>query len=291
MIGRRMVAAGVVAAAVAVGGVAGALMGIPGLSSASSSSGSTGSTGSSGPSGATGPSFPGPGRHGRGFFGLRVGADKDVLDAAAKALNLTTDQLLQKLSDGKTTIADIAGQQGVDVQTVIDAMEAVANKDIENFVNNPLPTAPKFPGFPKMGGGSGFWFGFPGVGNALDPIAKALGITTEELQNDLRNGQSIADIAKAKNVDLSTVVDAVMTEVQNRLDQLVNDKKLTQDQADRIEARLKDRITSLLNGDLAKGLGGLGFGFRFHGGPGHSGTDGAWPGPSEAPAPAAAITS
>jgi hypothetical protein len=287
MIARRMLAAGIVAGAVAVGGVAGALIGIPGLSSASSSTGTSGTSGATGPTGAE----P-PGWHFRGSFRFRLGADKDVLDAAAKALNLTTEQLLQKLSDGKTTIADIAKQENVDVQTVINDMEAVANQDIQNLVNNPLPAPPKFPELPNLGGGGlGFAFGFPGVRDALDPIAKALGITTEELQTDLRNGQSVADIAKAKNIPLSTVVSAVMTEVQNRLDQLVKDKKLSQDQADRLEARLKDRITDALSNSLPKGLGGLGFGFRFRGGPGHpghAGPDGGWPGPPGMPTPSAA---
>src|SRR5262249_42536659 len=98
MIGRRMLAAGVVAGAVAVGGVAGALIGIPGLSGASSSSTTTDPSGASGASGATGATGPDGYHHFRGFFGLRVGADQGVIDAAAKALNLTTEQLLDKLS-------------------------------------------------------------------------------------------------------------------------------------------------------------------------------------------------
>src|SRR5262245_30892407 len=107
MQGRRMIAAGVVAGAVAVGGVAGALVGIPGLSGATTSSdasGSSGSSGSSGPSGST-PSSEAPydGGHFPGFFGMHKG-DDGVLAAAAKALNLSTEELLQKLSDGKTTI-------------------------------------------------------------------------------------------------------------------------------------------------------------------------------------------
>ena len=56
-----------------------------------------------------------------------------MLDAAAKALNLSTEDLLEKLSDGKTTIADVAKQQHVDLQTVIDAMEAVAKHDISKI--------------------------------------------------------------------------------------------------------------------------------------------------------------
>ena len=53
----------------------------------------------------------------RGGFGPVIGADKDVLDAAAKALNLSTKDLLSKLSDGKTTIADVAKAQNVERQT------------------------------------------------------------------------------------------------------------------------------------------------------------------------------
>jgi hypothetical protein len=272
-----MIAAGVVAGAVAVGGVAGALIGIPGLSGATT-------TGSSGSSTTTGPTTESPygGDHFRGF-GRHV-RDDGVLAAAAKALNLSTEDLLQKLSDGKTTIADVAGQQNVDVQTVIDAMEAVAKQDIEDLVNNPLPARPDFPGGPKMGHGFdfGIGFGLPGLHDALDPIAKALGITTDELQNDLRDGQSIADIAKAKNVDLATIADALVKDAQSKLDQAVQDEQLTQEQADRIAAGLKERITDLLEHGLPTGLGRWG-GFHMHGGPGRHGDDGPWPGAPEAP--------
>jgi len=289
MIGRRMLAAGVVAGAVAVGGVAGALIGIPGLSSASSNSTTSDTYGATGASGATGTTGPDGGRHFRGFFGLRFGAGKDVIDAAAQALHLTTEQLLDKLSDGKTTIADVAEQQHVDLKTVTDAMEAVAKQDIQNLVNNPLPVPPKgFPGGgPRMHDGFGFIFGLPGVKDALDPVAKALGITTDELQNDLRDGKSIADIAKEKNVDLKTIVDELVKEAQSRFDDAVKDGKLSQDQADRFEARLKERITDLLNRGLPTGLGD--FGFRFHGGPGHFGAGGPWPGAPASANPMSAV--
>ena len=284
MFGRRMVAAAVVAGAVAVGGGAGALIGIPGRSGASTSGSSSSTTtpANEGPASET----PYDGHHARGFFGMRMG-DDGVLDAAAKALNLSTEDLLQKLRDGKTTIADVAGQQHVDVQTVIDAMEAVAKQNIEDLVNNPLPAPPDFAGGPNGHGfGFGIGFGFPGMREWLDPIAQALGVTADELQNDLRNGQSIADIAKSKNVDLDTVADAVVKEVQSKLDQAVSDKKLTQDRADHIVANLKERITDLLNGEPLKGLGGPGR-FRMHGGPRWTGPDGHWPGPPEAsPSPA-----
>ena len=60
----------------------------------------------------------GPGHGGRG--GRRFG-----LDAAATALGLTADELRTEL-EGGSTIAAVATKQGVDVQTVIDALVAEA---------------------------------------------------------------------------------------------------------------------------------------------------------------------
>jgi hypothetical protein len=278
-----MVAAGVVAGAVAVGGVAGALIGIPGLSGATTSDSSSSTT--------PGYDMPDGRHHVRGFFGVRFG-DDGVFAAAAKALNLSTEQLMEKLRDGETTIADVAQQQNVDVQTVIDAMEAVAKQNIEDLVNNPLPGPPDgFKGGEGRGHGFGFVFGFPGLRESLDSVADALGITTDELRDELQNGRSIADIAKAKNVDLDGIVDALVKDATAKIDQAVQDEKLSQEQADEIKADLKERITDVLNGELpdnGPGPGRFGGGFRMHGGPGGRGWDGPGPGSPEEASPAAA---
>jgi hypothetical protein len=268
MIRRRLVAATVVVAAVVGGGVAGALIGIPGTSGASTS-GSTSTSTTTKSSDANGAA------HERGHRHFGLGAGKDVLDAAAKALHLSTDDLLTKLRDGKTTIAGIAKDQNVDLQTVIDAMTAVAKSDITDFVNNPLPAPPSFAGGLKGGPGFGFGFGHRGGAlfeNKLDAAAKALGITADELRNDLRDGKSIADIAKAKSVDVNKVIDAIVSDAESKIDAAVKDKKLSQDQADKLKASLKERITDLVNNTGPKGerhFGyGVGPGFGPGGGPG-----------------------
>jgi len=266
MIGRRMVAAGVVAVAVTAGGVAGALIGIPGLSSASNTPplATTAQTGN----GAA------IGRHFHRFFGAGVGTDKGLLAAAAKALNLSTSDLLQKLSDGKTTIADIASQQHVDVHTVIAQMEAVADTDITNLVNNPLPTLPLGGGGPLGGtGGSGLvgpggppigglGFGLRGVlGGSIDAVAKALGISSTDLMSDLANGQSIADIAKSKNVDLTTLINTLVTDAQTQIDAAVKAGHLPQAAATKLEANLTQLITDAVNNSFPKAFGRVaGFG-------------------------------
>jgi len=106
--------------------------------------------------------------------------------------------------------------------------------------------------------GAGGMAGFGALlGQGEDVIAKALGITTDELKADLKNGQSIADIAKAKGVDTSTVVQAIVDAANAKLDQAVTDGKLTKDQADKIKANETQMITAMVNGKLPFGGKGM----------------------------------
>jgi len=279
MNGRRMVAAGVVLAAVTVGGVAGALIASPGSSGASGAPNASTS--------ATSNSTPSAGDHDHFRGGPGFGAGKDVMDAAAKALGLSTADLFKKLSDGKTTIADVATAQKVDVQKVIDAMEAVANSHIQDIVNKPFPV-PQFPGNgdhgkgPMMGGGPGFGFGF-GFGDlrgSIDSLSKQLGISSSDLLKDLGNGQSIADIAKAKGVDINTIINSLVTDATAKINAAEKDGHLSSDMASKIESNLKDMITKAVNGSfkfggmgMGKGMG-KGHGFGHWGGPGGTGGPG-----------------
>lgn len=266
MMRSRMVTGIALVTAIAAGGVGGALIGVPSLSGAQPFSKSAAATDTAA---GTKPGRP-----------LR---DPVVLDAAAAALHLTTQQLRDKLSDGKTTIADVAKQQNVDIATVIDAMTQADKQRMTDIVNKPWPKFGTRPGVgpgmmkPGMGkaglnpGGLGLLGGLRKLeGLALDPVAKALGITPEQLKTDLANGQSIADIAKSKNLDLNTVIDSLVADASKRIDQAVTDKHLTQAQADKLKSALKPLITNLVNGDFPKGLKG---GF-----PGHRGFGGVKPG-------------
>ena len=247
---RSRVAMGItVVAAVTAGAVGGALIGVPGLSGASPFPKDATTTAAAG-----------------GSKAARVRGDSGLLDAAAKALHLTTQQLTDKLSDGKTTIADVAKQQKVDLNTVIDAIAAADKARIGDIVNKPWPKfgdhmgrgGPDGPGLPGLRDGLGDGLGRIG-GIVLDPVAKALRISTDELKTDLAKGQSVADIAKAKNVDLNKVIDALVADATTRIDKLVTDKHLPQAVADRLKGQLKQWITDAANGKLPTGpMGGFG---------------------------------
>jgi len=108
---------------------------------------------------------------------------------------------------------------------------------------------------------------------ALDPAAKALGISTDELKTDLAKGQTIAQIAKSKNVDLNKVIDALVADASSRIDAAVKAGHLAQSQADNLKTKLKAVITMTVNNAFPKGPSGGGFGGRF-GFPGRGGFGG-----------------
>ena len=109
-------------------------------------------------------------------------------------------------------------------------------------------------------------------GPGLDAAATALGITVDDLRAELQKGSSIADVAKAKGVDVSKVTDALVAEATKRIDERVAAGKMTQAQADERLAQIKDRITAMVDGKLPEGgpgFGGPGFGGPGMGGRGH----------------------
>ena len=251
MIGRRIgIPLAVAVGAVAVGGVAGALIGVPGFSGASTTAVQTQTT---------------QPNQGKGAAG-RVCGPKADLDAAAQALKLTPGQLREKLSDGKTTIADIATQQHVPLDDVINAIAAGDRACIEDFVHNPLPV--------RGSHDKGLGLGRAALGVAggeLDAAAKALNMKPEDLLQQLRSGKSIADLAQQQHVAVNNVINAMVDAANARIDKAKDAGKLSSDQADMLKAKVKDAITAFVNG---QGPGHFGFGKFGHIGPGRWGPSG-----------------
>ena len=206
---RRLIAPVVVTAAVAGGGLAGAVLGVPGLADAQETT--------------TPDAQPEP--DGEGFRIERRGPGVG-LDAAADALGMEVDELHEALHNGQT-IAEVAADKGVDVNTVIDAMvnaiveETGRDADevrehVTTIVNEGRPEGPGFgPGGPR------FHRHFAGPG--LDAAAEALGVETEDLVAALRDGKTIADVAEEQGVDVDTVIDAMVDEARERITEFVNE--------------------------------------------------------------------
>jgi hypothetical protein len=103
---------------------------------------------------------------------------------------------------------------------------------------------------PRGGGGHGRPHDGPhggGLRRGLDAAAGALGISAEELLTALRDGSTIAQVAEERGVEVQTVIDAMVAELESHLAEEVASGEHTQEQADEMLQRATERITDLVN--------------------------------------------
>jgi hypothetical protein len=77
--------------------------------------------------------------------------------------------------------------------------------------------------------------------------AKTIGITPQQLASDLKAGNSIAGVASQHNVPAQTVVNALVTAADAKINQAVGAGKLNATVAHRVEAKLPARVTKIID--------------------------------------------
>ena len=107
-------------------------------------------------------------------------------------------------------------------------------------------------------GGHGPGSGHSEATSDTSVVAKAIGISEADLQTALQGGQTVAAIAKAHNVNLQVVIDALVADGQAELDAAVKAGTLTQAQADAEKTEITQRATDQANGNFQGGPGGHG---------------------------------
>jgi len=106
--------------------------------------------------------------------------------------------------------------------------------------------------------GGGRWMAGPRVGRGGQPgaLAEALGMTVDEVHAALAG--TIAELADSQDMTLEEVVDALIAPVIERIQQAVDDGRITQEQADeRIEQMEENALEGLQTGSWFS-MGGRG---------------------------------
>jgi hypothetical protein len=167
------------------------------------------------------------------------------LDHLATALSIQRSALDSAITSAGGSAADAAVQQGTLTQAQADALKArIQAGDLGALFGGRGPGGP----------GRGHQLG--GVKQAmLDAAAKALNITTAELQTQLRSGQTLAQLAQAHGATEQAVINAALAVAKAQLDQAVANGSLTQAQADAIYAQLQQQGADLFT---PRGRGGRG---------------------------------
>jgi hypothetical protein len=138
----------------------------------------------------------------------------------------------------------VAGKLGVTPDRVDTAMQDAAKE-----VGFPMPLVAPFP--PSMPPGA---FSLH-IEAPFAAAAKAIGITEDQLRKEQTGGKSLADVAKAHNVDPKTVGEAIKTQRRADLDKAVADGSLPKAAADRIKSHLDSEIDHLLQVGAIGGQG------------------------------------
>jgi len=171
-------------------------------------------------------------------------------NALATRLGVTLDKLKEAITGAATDTIDQAVKDGKLTQDRANQMKS----DLQNRANQGDLPGFGFFGFRHGRGMGGFGdgdFGFGrsgfGKGNNLTSFAKALNMTEADLMTELQSGKTIAAVAQEKNVDLTQVKTSVLADLKTNLDQVVQNGKLTQAQADQVYSQLNTNFDTLVN--------------------------------------------
>jgi polyhydroxyalkanoate synthesis regulator phasin len=199
-----------------------------------------------------------------------------VIDDAANQLGIESDELSDALKEALKNRVDEAVKDG-------DLTKEQGDELKERIDSGDVPLVS--PGFGRRGG-FGFGPGHLGRGQFghLETAAEYLGLTEEKLGERLRDGETLAEIARAEGKSVDGLVDTLVAKANEKIDKAVKKDRLTEEQAKQLKDDLEQRTKDLVEGEVPEGRG-----FQFFGGPGFGfhGRPGALPGEQRSGSPRA----
>ncbi len=196
-----------------------------------------------------------------------AGAAVLVVAGLGAAGAIAASRMLSPGEESKAVIDDAAAQLGVEPSALSDALKQALENRIDEAVDQGRLTEEQgarlkerlqssdYPLLFGMGPGRGHGFGGPdrggpfGRSGILEAAASYLGMTEAELREALGD-QTLAEIAKKEGKTAAGLVNELVAAQTKRIDDAVDEGKLTDEQADRLKAGLAERMQALVNGDL-----------------------------------------
>jgi polyhydroxyalkanoate synthesis regulator phasin len=186
-----------------------------------------------------------------------------LLVAAGAGAALAATQLSPR-AESEAIIEDAAEQLGIEPEELSDALQQALENRLDEAVEDgrlteeqaerlkerleagvmPLFRGPRAFSAPRLHRHG------PRLFAALDTAAEYLDLTEAELRERLRDGDTLAEIAREEGKSVDGLVTALVAEKTERLDEAVEDGRLTEAQRDRIVASLREQVTAMVNGRL-----------------------------------------
>lgn len=162
-----------------------------------------------------------------------------IIDDAAAELGVEPSALSDALKEGLKNRVDEAVEEG-------RLTEEQGERLKERIDANDLPLL----GLGRAFGHGPFGGGGPGHHGAkldLDSAASYLGLTSDELEAKLMNGETLAEIAAEEGKSVNGLVQELVDAAEKRIDEAVADGRLTEEQAVDLKEDLGERIRARVN--------------------------------------------
>jgi hypothetical protein len=172
-----------------------------------------------------------------------------VLSTAAKELDVSPQELRDALKAGQSAQLEQAVKDGKLTQAQADAMKRQMERSGLVLGGHRGMHGPGGHGGPGHRGGGH---------EMMADVAKALGLSEAELHEQLRDGKTLAQIAKAQDKDLDDVKASVKKAATARLDQAVKDGDITKAQRDDMLEHIDEHLDHLGERRVGKHGGGRG---------------------------------
>lgn len=100
----------------------------------------------------------------------------------------------------------------------------------------------------------------PGFGARVEVLEDVLGLTGEEIRDQLAEGQTLADVAEGQGVSAEELTSALVDAISEHIDEAVADGRMDADEAAERKADLEDRVADLIDRVPPEDLGERGAG-------------------------------
>jgi len=197
-----------------------------------------------------------------------------IIEEVLKRLNLSEDELKSYWENGKTLL-DYAHDKGITKEKLIETFKEVITEKVnqllsenkitetekENILKNLdskietfITKAPPFgkgrgpkDGVPpnKPPFGKGIFFDEKGL---MEEVLLKLNLSLDEFQSAVKDGKTLLEFAESKGITKDKLVSVVKEVVLNKIDQLVKDGKITEDQKAKFIENLDYFVERFING-------------------------------------------
>jgi len=205
----------------------------------------------------------------------RLGLDETELKSAwesgktllefAESKGITKEKLVQTFKDVITEKLDELLKDGKITETEKENLLKDIDSRIEDFITNTppfgkgngigrgKPPIDKIPGKPPFD--KGFFFDGKGI---MEDVLTKLNLSLDEFQTAVKEGKSLLEFAESKGITKDNLKAVVKEVVTNKVEQLVKDGKMTEEEKTKFLSNLDDFVERFINGPRKGHHGGRG---------------------------------